>query len=328
MSSLRDQISQLASYDSGILTKPNKRDSYLFEPSQAAEHDINSIHLLGISGLDQLKDIDESFGHFEDKLFSENVKNLDRTSLNQSQVNDLNTLLNRFLIKLSPYLMTRYSAKVLEWLIRKFRVNEFNIEATFLAFLPYHDSTAFAKIVQLLKISEKTSSNKFSFLLSIKKSKQSLQRAVLVRSMKSDHELLKLVGESLPSALEVINEHRPMASFWSATLIDYIKQQSKKINEGELATLFSCIRATLKVKTSRDVQYAGRMVLLVLSQSITLGDKVVTSLITSMFRSLEGKGNLTDAESDHILLTMLAVIENQGIQVASDDVIKRLSVIP
>lgn len=121
MSSLQDQIAQLASHDAARINKPSKRDSYLFQPNQAAELDIGDIHLLAIGGFDQLKELDTSFEDFESSLFSDSVKDLDRTSLNQAQVDQLNTTLNRFLVKLSPHLPTRAAAKVLEWLIRKFR---------------------------------------------------------------------------------------------------------------------------------------------------------------------------------------------------------------
>ncbi|TIA89581.1 hypothetical protein E3P99_02017 [Wallemia hederae] len=322
MSSLQDQIAQLASHDAARINKPSKRDSYLFQPNQAAELDMGDIHLLAIGGFDQLKELDTSFQDFESSLFSDSLRDLDRTSLNQSQVDELNTTLNRFLIKLSPHLPTRAAAKVLEWLIRKFRVHEFNIDATLIAFLPYHDSTSFSKILQLLKLPPASSSNKYSFLLPVKKSQQALQRAILLKAIRSDHEVLKLVSQSLPSALEVVSTHRPLASFWTVTLLEYI-QQAKKIDDGELTTLYASIRATLRNKSSKDAQYAARMVFVVLAQKMPLGDKLLTSLMVSMLKALKDDKK-TDSEVDQILLTLFAITDAQGVQVAHEDYAKRV----
>ncbi|TIB13965.1 hypothetical protein E3P88_01328 [Wallemia ichthyophaga] len=322
MSSLQDQIAQLASHDAARINKPSKRDSYLFEPNHAAELDISDIHLLAIGGYDQLKELDSSFEDFESTLFTDPVKDLDRTSLNKSQVELLNTTLNRFLVKLSPHLPTRAAAKVLEWLIRKFRVHEFNIDATLIAFLPYHDSTSFSKILQLLNLPPASSSNKYSFLLPVKKSHQALQRSILLRAIKSDHEVLKLVSQSLPSALEVVSTHRPLSSFWTITLLEYI-QQARKIQDGELTTLYASIRATLRNKSSKDAQYAARMVFVVLAQKMPLGDKLLTSLMVSMLKALKDDKKI-DSEVDQILLTLFAIIDAQGVQIAHEDYAKRV----
>ncbi|TIB99805.1 hypothetical protein E3Q18_01415 [Wallemia mellicola] len=322
MSSLQDQIAQLASYDADKINKPSKRDSYLFQPDQAADLDVGDVHLLAIGGFDQLKELDKSFEDFDTPLFGEPTKDLDRTSLNQSEVDHLNTTLNRFLVKLSPHLPTRAAAKVLEWLIRKFRVHEFNIDATLIAFLPYHDSSSFAKILQLLKIPAAANNNKYSFLLPVKKSQQSLQRTILIRAIRSDLEVLKLVCQSLPSALEVVSTHRPLSSFWTVTLLEYI-QQSRQIADGELTTLYSSIRATLRNKTSKDAQYAARMVFVVLAQKMALGDKLLASLMVAMLKTVDD-GKTTDSEADQVLLTVFAIIDAQGVQVAQEDYAKRI----
>lgn len=202
------------------------------------------------------------------------------------------------------------------------RVHEFNIDATLIAFLPYHDSTSFSKILQLLNLPPASSSNKYSFLLPVKKSHQALQRSILLRAIKSDHEVLKLVSQSLPSALEVVSTHRPLSSFWTITLLEYI-QQARKIQDGELTTLYASIRATLRNKSSKDAQYAARMVFVVLAQKMPLGDKLLTSLMVSMLKALKDDKKI-DSEVDQILLTLFAIIDAQGVQIAHEDYAKRV----
>ena len=58
----------------------------------------------------------------------------------------------RFLAPTLAFFLLKPAGKVLEWLIRRFRVQEFNIDAVVACILPYHETKAFVKMVSLLKI--------------------------------------------------------------------------------------------------------------------------------------------------------------------------------
>lgn len=48
--------------------------------------------------------------------------------------------------------MLKPAGKALEWLIRRFRINEYNVDAVMQAILPYHETALFVTMVSILQI--------------------------------------------------------------------------------------------------------------------------------------------------------------------------------
>ena len=71
----------------------------------------------GISGLEELMNMESSFQQFEETLFSSSSQDWER-SIHTKQVNEkLDATIEEFLIHLSPYVLLRSAHKALEWLI-------------------------------------------------------------------------------------------------------------------------------------------------------------------------------------------------------------------
>jgi hypothetical protein len=64
----------------------------------------------------------------------------------------LDASIDAFLTHLSPYFLLKPAGKAIEWLIRRFRINEFNIESVIACILPYHETKAFVAMVSTLRI--------------------------------------------------------------------------------------------------------------------------------------------------------------------------------
>ena len=124
MSSLAGQLAQSASLNTGLLIDRSRRksaQSYLFTGREADQHDLDSIHALGVNGLLQLASLDSSLLPFEDKLFSEYSKSTDRTLLSSEANAELDDSIDACLALLGPFLMESPTGKVIEWLVRRFR---------------------------------------------------------------------------------------------------------------------------------------------------------------------------------------------------------------
>lgn len=124
VSSLAAQLAQNASLNAALLVDRSRRkpgESYLFTGRDADQHDLESIHALGVNGFLHLASLSASLRIFEDALFSDATKGLDRT-LQSADVNaELNRTIAAFLPLLGPYLMEAPTGKVIEWLVRRFR---------------------------------------------------------------------------------------------------------------------------------------------------------------------------------------------------------------
>jgi len=171
MSSLAAQLAQSASLNVALLTDRSKRkpsESYLFTGREADQYDLDSIYALGTNAFLKLCSIDHRLKQFEHELFSDTARATDRTLLTKKENEKLNKSIGQFLGLLGPWMLDVPTARVMEWLVRRFRlvriflmrttwldwyrIHEFNVEDLLALFLPYHDTPQFAKLVTILHI--------------------------------------------------------------------------------------------------------------------------------------------------------------------------------
>ena len=74
--------------------------------------------------------------------------------------------------------MMKAAHKCLEWLIRKYRINELNIDDLMDCILPYHETVQFVRMVQIIFLQEGT---KWSFLHEVKKEARIISRSFLAK---------------------------------------------------------------------------------------------------------------------------------------------------
>lgn len=123
-SSLARQLAQGASLNASLLVDRSRRQptqSYLFTPREADQHDLDSIHALGVNGFQRLKSIQPTISDYEDALLSDAAKVTDRTLLTAEANKQLDVAIGGLLPLLGPYLLEAPASKVIEWLVRRFR---------------------------------------------------------------------------------------------------------------------------------------------------------------------------------------------------------------
>jgi U3 small nucleolar RNA-associated protein 10 len=124
MPSLAAQLGQNASLNASLLVDRSRRKpaaSYLFTGKDADEHDIDAIYALGVNSFLRLSSVEPKLRKFEADLFSEQAKETDRTLLTKERVAELDERIEEVLWVLGPYVMEPPTAKILEWLVRRFR---------------------------------------------------------------------------------------------------------------------------------------------------------------------------------------------------------------
>ncbi|KAK0200852.1 hypothetical protein DFS33DRAFT_1386800 [Desarmillaria ectypa] len=244
-SSLARQLAQGASLNNALLVDRSRRkagESYLFTGGEADLHDLESIYALGTNGFLQLVSITPALSKFEGPLFSDASKETDRTLLPVEAVAKLDETIGAFLVQLGPYLMEAPTGKIIEWLVKRFRINEFNVESVLSLFLPYHESPHFAKIVTILHIRPNST---WSFLIPFKKAAQSVPRMALVKEMLKNSDVSRFIVNLLPAAIKGGYSHRSLLAFNAATLHDYM-MHSKALDDGTLAYLLPALLEPLQ----------------------------------------------------------------------------------
>ncbi|CAI5981007.1 unnamed protein product [Closterium sp. NIES-65] len=108
------------------------------------------------AGLAELVAMDARFKPFLSTLFSPATLQTDRDDEPPDVVAALDRSIDAFLMLLSDALLLPASHKPLEYLIRKYRVQQCNVDSLVLAALPYHETSLFVRIVQLLSLNRIT----------------------------------------------------------------------------------------------------------------------------------------------------------------------------
>ncbi|KZT53175.1 hypothetical protein CALCODRAFT_60703 [Calocera cornea HHB12733] len=307
-SSLAQQLKQTASLNAALfknaVNRINKRDSYLFTAQEASRHDPESIHGFAYNAFLQLESLDPKFSEYEDDLFSEAVKMQDRTLLNPADNEKLNATLDSFLRLLSGHLFIEASSRVLEWLVRHFRITEFNLDGVMACFLPYHDSPLFVRILSITHLKENRPPVNWAFLEAFKKITEPMPRDSLLVAMEKDPALLRFVVDLLPKALGEGSAHRALINFYTVTLLAFIKKQ-KTLDETMSAMLLPAFSQILD-SGDVDATLGAYMLAVSLARKTRLTSKALKVLLTTLAKSYR-----PDTSAANLISALVAICASQ-----------------
>ncbi|KAJ8482003.1 hypothetical protein ONZ51_g5640 [Trametes cubensis] len=256
VSSLAEQLARNASLNANLLNEKARKqvqsESYLFSAKEARQHDIESLHALGHNGFLQLKLLQPAVAPFEHHLFSDAAKSLDRTLQPAEQNEKLDATISDFLPLLGPFLLDAPTGKVLEWLVRRFRIHEFNVGPLVSLFLPYHETPHFVKMVSILHIQDRSP---FRFLQAYKTTAKPLHRALLINELLKSLEVVRFVSGILPQVLRDhgAGVHRALIAFHAGVLLEYVAK-SQALDENAMAILLPAALEPLQVASNSEVQ--------------------------------------------------------------------------
>lgn len=122
---LAAQLAQLQSHSSNSLDLRAQRkahsQSLLFSSRAAATQDFDLIYQTCHSGFEQLCQLDARFSTFAETLFSEQSKGQDRTQMTSAQNNELDMVLEDFILLIGSRLALEAALQAVEWIVRRFR---------------------------------------------------------------------------------------------------------------------------------------------------------------------------------------------------------------
>ncbi|XP_037076365.1 U3 small nucleolar RNA-associated protein 10-like [Pollicipes pollicipes] len=154
--SLARQLERLAAPQSALVVHKKSRPSLLFDKREAALLDRDTVFSIGLDGFEDLLNLNPAFVKYQETLFSENAKTMER-AVQTKEVNDqLDEVLEEFLCLACPYFLLKPTQKALEWLVYRFHIHEFNVNALLRCIFPYHDTNIFVRALQLLRLKEET----------------------------------------------------------------------------------------------------------------------------------------------------------------------------
>ncbi|XP_074600402.1 HEAT repeat containing 1 homolog l(2)k09022 [Brevipalpus obovatus] len=195
--SLESQLLALRTPQTNLLKQGRVRVSFLYKSSEASAIDTDTHYTICLNGFRQICSINPSFSSFEESLFSVSSKNFDRSSLTKDGVESLDQIIKEFLFKVvSPYFMLSATHKMLEWLVYRYSVHEFNTDDLMISTLPYHETKLFPRVVQLVS-SLRDSSNKWNWLIDVQNHGVPLPKASLINYIRNHLSTLEYLVDTV-----------------------------------------------------------------------------------------------------------------------------------
>jgi hypothetical protein len=281
------------------------RASVLFTSREAEGYDVASLQALGRSGLAELAEGDARFAAYEDTLFSDAWRARDRETADPSFSGEVNAEVARFLRLLCGSFLSKPAAKALEYLVRRFKVHVYNIDALLACALPYHDSLFFGRLVQILEVGGanagsgalgpgSASAPVWAFLAGCKATGTPLPRSLLVGQAVKDAALLRFVGGAAQEAAAAGSagdcDASPFLSFYAVLLAELatrsagVAHGAAPLPEPLLAALAQLALRGVKDAACPPHQAAGHLLVSALSSRVPLARAPFDALACALVR--------------------------------------------
>ncbi|EGG21033.1 U3 snoRNP protein [Cavenderia fasciculata] len=269
-----DRQLEVIKYNARVIGNLNKRETVLFgDANTAGTVDYDSILDLGKEGLRELTKLDSRFKSFEKNLFANSSRDENRMMMTKDQTKVLDESIDSFLRLLSAYYLLMPAQQCLEWLIRRYRINEFNLDQLLMCTLPYHQSNAFAQLLSILRYE---SDKKWRFLIVFRHNKVTITRDYLVGLLHKNAFFLDLVCSTILKYEKTNTLNKTMISFFTALMVDAVSVGT--LTDQFIRTVLPCLNFSLKSK-NLDLQLGSFMILSNIASKVQFSKDVLELLI-------------------------------------------------
>ncbi|KAK0630780.1 U3 small nucleolar RNA-associated protein 10 [Bombardia bombarda] len=293
-SSLQAQLAQIATNSrSSLNTKALKAahgKSLIFEPRVAAGQTFAEIYAICSEGFEDLCHLDPRFTQFRDSLFSDQSQDADRTQMTAEENAALTKHVEAFLHLSGSRLRLMPAIKAIEWLLRRFRIHEFNTGVLIATFLPYHTIPAF---VTLLSILPSKIPKEYTFLDPYIRSLTSPPRAAIVQQATNRPDLLSAISEYTLQTCRVKQGYPGLISFWGGIMAEAVNGMLDKMRSGRrsiqmqndhtlLQQIGPVLSESMVMKDVPGLQIASYMIVAILSSKGGLDDGALSAFMDQL----------------------------------------------
>ncbi|GAB7361833.1 hypothetical protein MBLNU230_g1875t1 [Neophaeotheca triangularis] len=284
--------------------------SLLFEPRDAASQSFDTIFQICNEGFEELCMLDGRFMPFARNLFSEQSKIEDRTQLMAKENEELDRVLESFLGLVGGRLLLKPGLKAIEWLVRRFRVQEYNTEAVLLTFLPYHTSHIFTTLLSILP--EQLPPN-FRFLNPYIKSLQSPPRHAILTATTNNPGLFTAFSQYTLRVAKARHQSAVLVGFWASItaqavngMIDASRSGRENVRkqreEDLLLRVLPILQSALSIGEVPELYLSACMIMTILVTRAELQDKA----INAMMQAVAGSWTSQTIDDGFVCLAIMA----------------------
>ncbi|GAA5979224.1 hypothetical protein JCM11641_001966 [Rhodosporidiobolus odoratus] len=300
--------------------------SFIYTPRHAASVSSADLHSLADNAWEQLASIDSYFAepqHYKE-ILGEQAKTLDRTGLTKEENEKVGRAAERTLRALGKHVMLKPAGVVIEWLVRRFRVQDLNTPALLALFLPYHATPHFASALNLISPTVLTNSPTFPQLLPAKQSLSPLPLPELIalfppfsKATTARPLLDYILRLPLDFLQHELTPHRALTAFWLQTLAGYLDRAGSSLPDGERAAVLSTVLEVLRSARSAPDTLLASYILVSRFALHAHFDAETLRVVLKGVVSNRARSHVADEETDAALVTTLVVLCQLGAEEVS-----------
>ncbi|XPS98764.1 snoRNA-binding rRNA-processing protein utp10 [Ascochyta lentis] len=304
--------------------------SLLFEPKVAGSQSFENVYLICHDGFRELCALDARFRQFASSLFSEQSKEEDRLHMTEAENKKLGAVLDAFITLVGPRLLLKPAQKALEWLVRRFRIHEYNTESLVFTYLPYHHTPHFLALLSILPAQPR---HALRFLFPYIQAKTNPPRQTIVYTAINTPDFFNAFQSYIVRVLEAGHESTQLLNFWATVTYQAIhgifntgtsgrRDMQAQKTEDVLLRVIPVLNSSMRLSNGPEVVVACYLIVHALVTNAQLGDKVLDSLMEAMVLA-------HDADSlSQCMLVLAAVADQRSSAQIPNPVAKRLLRIP
>ncbi|BGP27409.1 U3 small nucleolar RNA-associated protein 10 [Rhodotorula toruloides] len=292
--------------------------TFIFTPRHAASVSNADLHSLASNAWEQLAALDPFFNaHFKEVL-GEQSKTLDRTGLTKEENEKVGKTVDKVLRALGKHMLLKPAGVVLEWLVRRFRVQDFNVPGLIALFLPYHNTAHFPSALNLLN-EQSLATTPFAALIPAKKTLAPIDLTAIVdllppfsRSTTARPMLDFILHLPLDYLKNQEAPYRALTAFWLQAVAAYLDRAGTRLPDGERAAVLSTVLEVLRSARSYPDTLIASYILVSRFALHNPFDAETLRVVLKGVVTNRARSHIADEETDAALVTTLVVISQLG----------------
>lgn len=294
--SLQQQLAAIHAKSTNELDLKAQREqhsnSLLFESSVARSQSMDVIYQICFEGFEKLCALDARFVRYERSIFAPHSKSQDRQLMTEQENKELDGVLEAFLGLVGARILLTPGQKAVEWLIRRFRVHEHNIEALVLTFLPYHSLSIFPTLLSILPTQL---SPTLKFLHTYINTGAKPPRSVLVYAATHNTAFFAALNRYVLSCAKARTTYPVLLEFWASIMAQAVndifdtsasgrRAVRTQREEDTLIRILPVLNEGLALKHTPDLLLGCYMIIAVLVSKANLDDHALDKMLAAVLQ--------------------------------------------
>ena len=333
--SLANQLERLKLPQTSAHRETHGAASFLYDFFEAKTIDAETHYSVAVAGLESLAATvnDPAVAAFRETLFSESSKSLDRGVLSAERNAAIDALLEEYLYRVvSRYFAHADTHRTIEWLLYRYRANEYNTEALIGSVLPYHETRHFVRLLQTVSAVKNPRNSLWSWLKPIQESGVPLTKAVLLNycTRPTGLEFIRFITDSVFKGTAVDGAGVTFPSFLTSFCVNLLertstalKTNSSSSSKPEQTVLLMVISVVSKAmrssKATPQLFTAAYLIFAHLCTTTRLQADVVESFLRSLLKRLKSSASTSGEQQSNnnnyegVLMALTIVVHSQAL---------------